>query len=478
MTIESDYAPDTFNGNGVQTVYGITFNFLTTSSFVKVSLKVTATDVVTLQTDPADYSISGLNVTFVVAPPTGTVVLLELNPDFQQGSKYPENGPLPSKTVEQDLDERALEGQINKDQVARSLRLDSAVSGVSVVLPTPAADKLIQWNTSASALINVDLATLDSLSLPVSVANGGTSATTATAAASALGLGTEDSPTFSGLTVAASSTASSRIELFEDTDNGTNKVTLAAPASIASDIVITAPDATGTLLLTDNTAVVTGKSYDADGTGNVLTNVGSSEVKSELLTGQADTDIAAGDSLLFSDADDSGNLKKDTVQGILDLAAPFTEGTSTAATSGTSIDFTSIPSGTKFIYISIVGVSTNGSDDIVFQLGDSGGIETSGYLGSSSQLDSTPTVSLATDGFHISSGGSGHVRHGTLILVRENSSSNTWVASGNWSRSDSSQCHTAAGSKSLSGELDRVRMTTSGGSNTFDLGEINITFGG
>src|SRR3990167_7813685 len=61
--------------------------------------------------------------------------------------------------------------------------------------------------------------------------------------------------------------------------------------------------------------------------------------------------VAAGDSILFGDVGDSGNTKRDTVQGILDLvpAGGFTNGTQQATTSGTSITFGSIPAGTKRI---------------------------------------------------------------------------------------------------------------------------------
>ena len=72
------------------------------------------------------------------------------------------------------------------------------------------------------------------------------------------------------------------------------------------------------------TDTLTNKTIDADGTGNVITNIGSSEVKSELISGQTEVTIAAGDTILLSDADDSGNLKRDTVQGILDLVSTST----------------------------------------------------------------------------------------------------------------------------------------------------------
>ena len=47
----------------------------------------------------------------------------------------------------------------------------------------------------------------------------------------------------------ATSAAPASIDLAEDTDNGTNKITLTAPSAIASDKVITLPDASGILAL-------------------------------------------------------------------------------------------------------------------------------------------------------------------------------------------------------------------------------------
>jgi hypothetical protein len=46
----------------------------------------------------------------------------------------------------------------------------------------------------------------------------------------------------------ASSVASGSIDFFEDTDNGTNKITIIAPSAIASDKTITLPDETGEII--------------------------------------------------------------------------------------------------------------------------------------------------------------------------------------------------------------------------------------
>jgi hypothetical protein len=55
-------------------------------------------------------------------------------------------------------------------------------------------------------------------------------------------------PTFTGsVIVNGTSTSSANVVLFEDTDNGTNKATLIAPASLGSDITVTLPDITSTI---------------------------------------------------------------------------------------------------------------------------------------------------------------------------------------------------------------------------------------
>lgn len=74
-----------------------------------------------------------------------------------------------------------------------------------------------------------------------------------------------------------------------------------------------------TKITASSTDTLTNKTIDADGTGNVITNIGSSEVKSEMITGQTEVVALAGDSILISDADDSGNLKRDTIDGLLDI---------------------------------------------------------------------------------------------------------------------------------------------------------------
>jgi hypothetical protein len=151
-------------------------------------------------------------------------------------------------------------------------------------------------------------------------------------------------------------------------------------------------------------------------------------------------------------------------------------GTEQATTSGTSIDFTSIPSWVKRITINFVGVSTSGTDAWLVQLGDSGGVETTDYLGSSSIIDSVVGSANSTAGFLLNWGAAALVAHGSIVLTLEDSSDNTWCAMGVLGRSDAAGTVTCAGRKATSATLDRIRITTVGGTDTFDAGAINIVY--
>lgn len=150
-----------------------------------------------------------------------------------------------------------------------------------------------------------------------------------------------------------------------------------------------------------------------------------------------------------------------------------------ASTSGTSIDFTGIPTGVKRITVMFKGVSTNGTSLPIIQIGDSGGIEASGYLGACSHLTNAAAVitSAFTTGFGVTgSMGAASVIHGSVVLSLENSAAFSWVSSANIAFSDAAQVSTGGGSKSTSAELDRVRITTVNGTDAFDAGAISITY--
>lgn len=153
-----------------------------------------------------------------------------------------------------------------------------------------------------------------------------------------------------------------------------------------------------------------------------------------------------------------------------------TLGTEQASTSGTAIDFTGIPSGVSQITIMFVSVSTSGVSDLMVQIGDAGGIETSGYLSLSS--DTASSNELQTAGFQVYvNPAATHTIQGNITLELENDAAFTWTEGailGNTAAA--SDMRLAAGSKSLSAELTQLRITTVNGTDTFDNGVINIKY--
>jgi hypothetical protein len=157
------------------------------------------------------------------------------------------------------------------------------------------------------------------------------------------------------------------------------------------------------------------------------------------------------------------------------LSQPLTSDTAVASTSGTSIDFTGIPSWVKRITVMFSGVSTNGTSIIQVQLGDSGGVETTGYLGLGSAVGTS--ASLFTTGFGISSVvTAASIFHGSMTITLLNGATNLWCANGFFPRSDAAVVNMSGGSKPLSDVLDRIRITTVNGTDAFDAGSINILY--
>lgn len=158
-------------------------------------------------------------------------------------------------------------------------------------------------------------------------------------------------------------------------------------------------------------------------------------------------------------------------------ASQITIGTSQATTSGTSINFTGIPSTVKRITVMFNGVSTSGSSDYLVQLGDSGGIETTGYVSTSIGLDNSSgsTGASSTAGFIIARTAAADTISGHMVITLFDSSTFTWVSSEN-TKNNISIVTNGGGNKTLSATLDRIRITTVNGTDTFDAGSINILY--
>ena len=167
-----------------------------------------------------------------------------------------------------------------------------------------------------------------------------------------------------------------------------------------------------------------------------------------------------------------------TLVNVTGTLAPIVQGTAQASTSGTSIDFTGIPSWVKRITVMLSGVSlTTTASNIGVRIG-SGSFEATGYVGGFTLSNGAGVTNASASTTEIPLVGLTAVAdtcHGSVVLT--NISGNIWVAQGYFFRDSASTDagFGVASSKTTSGVLDRVQvMLTSTGA--FDAGTINILY--
>lgn len=140
-------------------------------------------------------------------------------------------------------------------------------------------------------------------------------------------------------------------------------------------------------------------------------------------------------------------------------------------TSGTSHDVTGIPASVNRIDILFNSVSLNGSDDLEVRIGDSGGIEATGYESGSGGFVTTATLaSTSTTGFLVYVSSASRQISGKMTLVR--GSGNDWHGEHGVYLA-SSVLASGGGRKELSAELTQLRILGSSGG-TFDGGSFQV----
>lgn len=184
--------------------------------------------------------------------------------------------------------------------------------------------------------------------------------------------------------------------------------------------------------------------------------------------------VAGSNTLLLPASNGSAYqvVRNGATAGSLEFTDKIVSGTAQASTSGTSIDFTSIPSWVKRITVMFDGVSTTSTSPIGVAVGTVAGFITSGYEGGASNQAATFTANtncLLINPASIAAGASRG--HAILTLI----SSNRWIFSAGV-QNGSTNLAGAGGAITLSGTLDRVRITTVNGTDTFDAGSINILY--
>ena len=240
----------------------------------------------------------------------------------------------------------------------------------------------------------------------------------------------------------------------DTTDTLTNK-TLTSPTLTSP--TLTSPTLTTPALGTPSSGVLTSCTGTAAGltAGNVTTNAN--------LTGHV---TSTGNAAILG----SFTLAQLNT-AISDVDVGLTLSTEQATTSGTSIDFTGIPSWVKRITVMFDGVSTNGTSIPIIQIGDSGGVENTAYTSTASYIATQTTFST---GFGLAQSQAATETFFGAVTLTLQDASNTWVQTGLCTKAGTMQF--SAGHKALSATLDRVRLTTVNGTDAFDAGSINIMY--
>jgi hypothetical protein len=148
----------------------------------------------------------------------------------------------------------------------------------------------------------------------------------------------------------------------------------------------------------------------------------------------------------------------------------FTLLASVNTTSGTAIDFTGIPSGVNRVTLNLYNVGMTAQYRLLVQLGDSGGIEASGYIASSAH---TAGGQYSTNGFPITRTVTSNFTSGIMILTRV--TGNQWVSTHSTTRDTSGTGAFGGGHKTLSGELTQLRLTRATAGN-FDQGNVSLSY--
>ena len=416
----------TYTGNGSTTQYAIPFGYIRREHVLA-----------TVAGAPATFTfVNSTTIQMTVAPANGAVVRV-----YRQ---TPLTAPLVNFTdgstlVAADLDTNALQSIYTQQELD-----DSIVEGLAGVIPNGDKGDIATsvggtvWLIDAGAVVEAKVATG-----AITEAKVGTGAITETKIGA--GAVTEAKIAAGAITeakVATGAVSAAKIAAgaFTNSVSSTSTTTIATPSSVKT-------------------------AYDLATTANTAAGVAQGDAT------QALSDAAAAQSTANAALPKAGG----TMTGVITYAAAqprIVTATAVASTSGTSIDFTGIPSWAKRISIILSKVSTNGSSNLLIQIGG-GSIENTGYA---STAGNRGNENMSTAGYVITrSLASSSIITGpyTLFLI----GSDEWIGSG-VNTGGSNIPNFSAGSKTASGTIDRVRITTENGTDTFDAGLINIMYEG
>ena len=241
------------------------------------------------------------------------------------------------------------------------------------------------------------------------------------------------------------------------TSTGTGSVVLGTGPSISSAVMTTMASSVITSATAKSTATCSFTGVIA-GTALTASAITGTITVGQLITG---TGVTAGTTIISG----SGTA----------WVVSVSQTVSSTAITVVGIDFTGIPSWVKRITVMFNGVSTNGISYYMLRLGTSSGIVSTGYVSMLNILYSSIQFTASTTGFQAMAVAAADT-HGGQIVISNFGLSNVWVVSGAIAASSTVSCVSSGFSPNLGGTLDRIRLTTVNGTDTFDAGSVNILY--
>lgn len=179
-------------------------------------------------------------------------------------------------------------------------------------------------------------------------------------------------------------------------------------------------------------------------------------------------------SVLIGATSEFFNISTESISIDGNQAHPTILETEQLTTSGTAFPYTGIPDWVGEIDIIFAGVSLSGTDDILIQIGDAGGIETTGYISTCGSATAAPAVGISssTSGFVVRCAVGSAIVSGKYTLTRL--AGNQWVGSFS-GKNATTTVQVGGGDKTLSDTLTQLTITRDG-ANTFDAGAVNVKY--
>jgi hypothetical protein len=133
----------------------------------------------------------------------------------------------------------------------------------------------------------------------------------------------------------------------------------------------------------------------------------------------------------------------------------------------------------KRITLVFTAFSTSGTSVPMLRLGAGGSVETAGYAGTVNNLAVSAISSAATAAsafeFMVSANSASNVFTARIELELIDPATNSWQCSMFIGKTSAAGQHICLGSKSLAGVLDKIRFTTTNGTDTIDGGTLTVT---